>query len=177
MEKYQEKFIERTQKHIDKVNEYAHKIGHTYPHHDYDKLQGELFEPYSLSQKYDQGYDTYSALTEEEKKAYDDATIKHITRNPHHPEYWLRDKHVLDDFTRDNPPVNLDCTKMTNEALIEMCCDWCAMSEEFGNTPFEWMDKNVGYIKYDDYDPPVRWKFNNHQYDFIVETLKELWDD
>lgn len=139
MEDYQKKFKERLLNHIDLVNKYAKKIGHTYPYHDADKL-GTLFNAYSLSKKYDQGYETYEGLPKKEAKIYNDATIKHITSNPHHPEYFLNRtdrERVINHFTRDNPPVNLDCTKMTDQAIIEMCCDWCAMSEEFGNTPFE----------------------------------------
>ena len=48
------------------------------------------------------------------------------------------------------------------------------MAEEFGNTPYEWFDKTCGYLKYDDYNPPVRWKFTNHQMDLIEDTLTEL---
>lgn len=181
MEDYKEKFIERTKKHIDLVNKYANKIGHIYLYHDYDKLS-QLLDAYSLSVKYG-GFDLdeeRKQMTDEELTRYNNATIKHIISNPHHPEYFLNraDKErVINNFTRDNPPVNLDCSKMTKEGILEMCCDWCAMSEEFGNTPFEWLEKTCGYIKYDDYDPPKRWKFTNEQYDLIVNTLSKLWGD
>ena len=59
-------------------------------------------------------------------RAYNDATIKHITSNPHHPEFFLNrsDKErLVNNFTRDNPVYDLDCTKMTDQAIIEMCCD------------------------------------------------------
>ena len=88
MEEYKKKFIERTKNHIQLVNKYAQKIGHTYNHHDIDKLQGELFEPYALSFKY--GFDNggeRKKMTQEELNAYNEATLKHISRNPHHPEY------------------------------------------------------------------------------------------
>ena len=179
MEEYQIKFKNRILKHIELVNKYAKIIGHTYPYHDADKL-GPLFQAYSLSKKYDQGYETYEGLPEDEAKIYNDATIKHILNNPHHPEFFAnrRDrKRIEDEFTRENPPMMIDSTKMTDEAILEMCCDWCAMSEEFGNTPWEWFDQTCGYIKYDDYDPPMRWLFTNHQYDLIVNTLEKLWGD
>lgn len=132
MEQYKKDFIERVTNHIDLVNKYANKIGHIYLYHDSDKLQGELFEPYALSMK--------DSLSDEEKKIYDKATIKHITKNPHHPEYFLNKKdmdNLVNNFTRENPHVMLDCTRMTDQAIAEMCCDWCAMAEEFGNTPFD----------------------------------------
>ena len=125
MEEYQKRFKERTLKHIDLVNEFAESIGYTFPHHDIDKL-GPLFKDYSLSFKYDQGYDTTVGLTDDEMDRYNQATIKHITSNPHHPEYFLnrRDmERVVNEFTRDNPPIGLDCSKMTESAIIEMCCD------------------------------------------------------
>ena len=172
---YRDVFKDRVQNHIDLVNKYAEIIGHSYPYHDSDKLQGELFEPYALSKKYGQTNDTMKGLTEEEAKRYNDATIKHITRNPHHPEYWLKpnDMARVAKFDRNDPPMNLDCSRMSDAAIIEMCCDWCAMSEEFGNSPFEWFEKNAGFLKYD--DDSVRWRFTNQQYDLISETLMILW--
>lgn len=174
---YQEDFLERESAHIELVNKYAAIIGHTYPHHDFDKLQGELFEPYSLSKKYNQAYDTTAGLTEDELNAYNDATLKHITRNPHHPEYWVKDKSFLRGFSRANPPKELDCSLMSDEAIIEMCCDWCAMAEEFGNTPFDWAEKTIGFIEYDGYNPTARWRFNSHQYNLIMNTLEKLWNN
>lgn len=127
MEDYKERFIERTKKHIDLVNKYAHKIGHIYVYHDCDKL-GQLLDAYSLSFKYNGFYNNgeRKEMTPDEYKEYNEATIKHIISQPHHPEYFLNrsDKErLINNFTRDNPVVNLDCTKMTKEGIIEMCCD------------------------------------------------------
>lgn len=177
MTDYQERFIEREKYHIDLVNKYAAIIGHCYSHHDFDKLQGELFEPYSLSKKYNQFYNTTDGLTDDELEEYNKATLKHITRNPHHPEYWVKDKRVLNDFDRNNPPRELDCSLMSDEAILEMCCDWCAMAEEYGNTPFDWAEKTIGSIEIDSYNPEARWRFNNHQYHLIIDTLEKLWGD
>ena len=166
MEAYKEKFIERTKNHIQLVNKYAQKIGHTYNYHDADKLQGELFEPYALSFKYD-GFGNGAErkkMTQEELNAYNEATLKHISRNPHHPEYWINPK--LKTFDRDNPPRALDCRKMSDAAITEMCCDWCAMSEEFGNTPFEWAAETIG----------ERWVFDDRQVKFIYNLLEDLWN-
>ena len=170
MEEYQKKFIERTKHHIDLVNKYARKIKHLYKYHDYDKLQGVLFEPYSLMSKCD-----YKDLSDDEKKRYNEATIKHITSQPHHPEYWLSRSdltRVREEFTRDNQPMNLDCSKMSKEGILEMCCDWCAMSEEFGNTPLEWMQRTCGIL---DLDDNCRWLFTVDQIQFMINTICELW--
>ena len=138
-----------------------------------------MFKAYSLSKKYGQGYETYEGLPEDEAKVYNAATVKHILNNPHHPEYFANRtdrKRIETQFTRDNPPMAIDCTKMTDEAILEMCCDWCAMSEEFGNTPWEWFDKTVALTSW--YDATrYRWVFNDHQYDLIVSTLERLWGD
>lgn len=159
MKPYLQKFIDRTKKHIELVNKYARRIGKHYPNHDSDKL-GELLNGYSLMNK--------ENITDEEQKLIDEATYKHITNNAHHCECWCDPKEI-EGFTRKNPTPNgcLDCSKMPNYALEEMCCDWCAMSEEFGNTPFEWYEKNKD----------VRWHFNNEQNKFILNTLLKLWDE
>ena len=124
MEEYQKVFKDRVEHHIELVNKYANKIGHTYPHHDADKL-GKLFDAYSLSKKYGQGYETYEGLPPDEAEIYNKATVEHIVSNPHHPEYFANrtDRKRLENFTRDNPPMDIDCTRMTDEAIIEMCCD------------------------------------------------------
>ena len=124
MEEYQKVFKDRVEHHIDLVNKYANKIGHTYPHHDIDKL-GPLFQAYSLSKKYGQGYETYEGLPEDEAEVYNQATIKHITSNPHHPEFFANrsDMKRIAKFTRDNPPLDIDCSRMSGSGIEEMCCD------------------------------------------------------
>ena len=125
MEQYQEDFKKRVKNHINLVNKYAKKIGHVYPYHDHDKLQGELFIPYSLSMKNGYKYETYEGLSDDDRKIYNKATIKHITNNPHHPEFFLKkdDLERLQNFTRENPPMNLNCSLMSDGGIIEMCCD------------------------------------------------------
>ena len=158
---YKEKFDERTHAHIDRVNKYAKKIGKEYPHHDEDKFN-ELYDGYSLMSK------NKEDITKEEQAMIDDATFKHVINNEHHCEHWVDPKDI-EGFSRDNPTPHgcLDCSKMPESALEEMCCDWCAMSEEFNNTPFEWYKKNKD----------TRWHFNEEQDKFILDTLHKLWDE
>ena len=160
-EDYQKKFDERTHAHIDRVNKYAKKIGKAYPHHDEDKFN-ELYDGYSLMSK------NKEDITKEEQAMIDDATFKHVINNEHHCEHWVDPKDI-EGFSRDNPTPHgcLDCSKMPESALEEMCCDWCAMSEEFNNTPFEWYEKNKD----------TRWHFNEEQDKFILDTLHKLWDE
>ena len=156
---YQKKFDERTRAHIERVNKYAKKIDREYPNHDSDKFN-ELYDGYSLMSK--------DNVTKEEQALIDDATFKHVRDNEHHCEHWVDEKDI-EGFSRDNPTPHgcLDCSKMPKSALEEMCCDWCAMSEEFNNTPFEWYEKNKD----------TRWHFNEKQDKFILDTLHKLWDN
>ena len=158
-EDYQKKFDERTQAHIDRVNKYAKKIDREYPNHDSDKFN-ELYDGYSLMSK--------DNVSEEEQALIDDATFKHVRDNEHHCEHWVDEKDI-EGFSRNSPTPHgcLDCSKMPESALEEMCCDWCAMSEEFNNTPFEWYEKNKD----------TRWHFSEEQDKFILDTLHKLWDE
>lgn len=152
---YEQEYMDRTKKHIELVNKYALKIGRAYPNHDHDKF-GSLLEGYKLYSKPDK--------TEEEQKLLNDCTRQHIATNMHHPEYWSDVD--LTKFSRENPTVCKAYT-MPYNALREMCCDWAAMSEELGNTPFEWADKVIN----------VRWFFTKEQVDYIMKTLEYLWND
>ena len=169
LQPYQKEFRDRTRKHIDLVNKYAMKIGKHFPMHDCDKLD-ELFEDYSLMKKKttfggtNLG-DNPDGLTAEEQERLNKATATHITTNQHHAEYWAKEKDEIKSFDRFNPPKGLHCEDMTEEALDEMCADWSAMSEEFGNTPQEWMAKTV----------PTRWIFTDEQVEYIKNRLDEMW--
>jgi len=152
-----DKFIERTEKHIGLVNDYGKKIGRSFPDHDSSKLT-YLLDGYSFFSK--------ENPTEKEGMYLDLVTYIHITEAPHHPEYWTDTN--LDGFTRKNFTPNgiVEATKMPEEYLEEMCADWCAMSFEFGNTPFEWFNKVND----------TRWLFSPDQQKFIRNTLRKMWD-
>jgi hypothetical protein len=47
-----------------------------------------------------------------------------------------------------------------------MCADWCAMSEERGNTPFEWAEKVIN----------KRWQFGKEKEMFIYKVLNLMWE-
>lgn len=54
-------------------------------------------------------------------QAIRDAVFHHITHNRHHPEW------------------HPDPDDMTHIDIVEMCCDWMAMSQEFGSNIDEWV--------------------------------------
>ena len=153
-----DKFIERTKKHIALVNKYAARVGSEFPNHDKDKLGENMVDGYMCLLNPNR--------TEKEEKLLDIVTYAHITLNSHHPEYWTSTN--LSGFTRKNfcPNGIVDATKMSCRALVEMTADWCAMSEEFGNTPYEWFDKVLN----------TRWKFDPEQVMFIEYLMEKMWD-
>lgn len=161
-EDYKKQYIERTQRHIDLVNQYAAKIGRSYPHHDDSKLNPEkLLDAYYI----------YSVPKEERSKqeedALDMATLIHISSAPHHPEYWTDTN--LSGFTRTNYTPNgiIDATEMPEEALEEMVMDWNAMSFELQkNTPMEWFNSVNG----------KRWLFTEEQQQFIIDLINKVWN-
>lgn len=155
----EQQFIERTKKHINLVNEFAAKIGKSYPDHDASKLT-TLFDGYKYFMI------PREELTKEQEDAIDWVTLAHITNSPHHPEYWTNTN--LSGFTRVNytPHGAIDATEMPQEYLEEMVCDWCSMSKEFNNTPMEWFDSVNG----------KRWIFTEEQQQFICETIDKVWN-
>lgn len=141
MEEY---FKNRMQRHVERVNKYANKVGHSFPNHDADKFGNTLYKRYVVL--------TWCSfrkqpLPERDYDSYISAMKLHYEHNKHHPEYW------------DN--IN----DMDEESLVEMCADWCAMSEEYINNPMDWADDNIDR----------RWKFNEKQTYFIYKTLEKMW--
>lgn len=97
-----------------------------------------------------------------------EATKHHIVSNAHHPEY--HDDSKTDAFLnrddRDKPPKKMvNGTKMSDLDIAEMVADWCAMSEERGNTPRAWANQNIN----------VRWKFTPEQEKLIYRIIKAIW--
>lgn len=156
-EQLKHQFIERTKKHIELVNYFGAKIDRVYPAHDSSKLDF-LLDYYCYFCKLEK--------TPDEEKLLDIATLVHITNAPHHVEYWTSTD--LTGFTRANPNPSgiIDASEMPEESLEEMVCDWCAVSKEKGNTPFEWFRKVNG----------VRWLFTPEQQSFIRRVSREIWD-
>lgn len=146
-------------KYYDKYNGESRNV----MYHDDDKKADYLLDPYIL-------VDWSYKLKAEGKEGLEytdemhEATYCHIISNPHHPEYWA-DEVSLNKQNRDEPAELVDATKMPLGFVVEMCCDWCAVSEERGSSPFDWANKNVN----------VRWLFTEEQVNFIYDTLERVW--
>lgn len=95
--------------------------------HDLSKYSEEEFEPYRA--KYYPTEKERSGLTDEAKslveKNADIAWQHHYRTNPHHPKYWI-DKET-------GNPIDMDLI-----SIIEMICDWEAMSIKFGGSTLDW---------------------------------------
>ncbi len=155
-------FDNRTKHHIELVNYFAKKLGKEYPNHDMDKFEEGMYEPYII---YSWSFFKKIELSDEDMKLCNDVTIKHILNNKHHPEYWEKDKSKYTKFSRKNPNCNTVAYDMDKESIIEMVCDWCAMSKEHHNDPFNWFEENgIG-----------RWTFTEEQKSLIFKTMNDLW--
>lgn len=183
-EKMEQHFQKRTQKHIQLVQQYCNEALQLFPEyqdkilslmnkHDGSKFQAPEYEPYVwLTWKYKcKGEGNEFSLSNEIEHKIHDMTFHHVRNNPHHPEFW--DKHLktnpISFEDRDKPSgIIVNATKMEIPYLIEMCCDWCAVSAERNPAnkygPVEWADKNID----------KRWKFDKTQKELIYGLLNKL---
>jgi hypothetical protein len=110
-------------------------------------------------------------ITPELMRAMNVATNHHIKNNPHHPEYWVKDKSVnlvpITDRDKFDPTAmpTIKIDNMDLDYVVEMCADWCAMSEEKGTSPYDWASKVLG----------KRWQFNASTTKRIYEILGKMW--
>jgi hypothetical protein len=167
VQKFYIKYMLKTNKNVDFDND---KIWY----HDYSKFNKPELIPYiAITWNYFcKDFGIPFEISTELKLAMNKATEHHIRENKHHPEYWCPDKYSRDLIAKDerdkfdpNSMKPVDATAMTEEYLIEMCADWCAMGQERRNTPFEWADKVINH----------RWIFNKQQVDFIYKALDTMW--
>ena len=66
------------------------------------------------------------------KMEFQKSWCRHQNSNPHHWEYWTMLNDKLEAFAIEMPFVY----------IIEMLCDWTAMSYKFGDTPSDFYNKN-----------------------------------
>lgn len=175
-------YVERTMRHIDLVREYCTKLANLRPEfeelfermfrHDESKFNFPEKVPYIwITWKYKclaEGWDFKKFNPPEDiEKDMVQATIQHVLTNSHHPEYHAPDiEGCINASSRDKPSGKLvDATAMPDLDLAEMCCDWCAVSREKGNSPIDWARENIG----------VRWKFSPKQEKLIYSILAEIW--
>jgi len=174
-------FEQRTAKHINLVQKYCQLIHNYDPErfsgiikrgeeHDQSKYAEPEVEPYIyITWDYRcKDLEKDPGISEEMRDKMDKATEHHIKHNKHHPEYHdnSRDSNLINRKDRDAIPDKIiDATAMKDIDIAEMLADWCAMSEEKGNSPREWADKNVN----------KRWKFTDDQIELIYELIHAIW--
>ena len=61
---------------------------------------------------------------------YEEAWKHHYRNNPHHPEYWINSETGVPE-------------DMTLDAIVEMICDWEAVSTMFGTNTLEWYQEKA----------------------------------
>jgi len=176
-------YWKRTESHIALVKKYADKIFKYDPakyrqlqiqvnSHDATKFEEDEYEPYVwLTWRYKcKDDDTKFECPEGMEDRIQEATLHHILNNRHHPELHddtTPEDEMLNDKDRDaNPDHLVDGTEMGDVDIAEMVSDWCAMSEERGNSPREWADKTVN----------KRWKFDDEQKALIYELIDAVWE-
>ena len=90
--------------------------------HDESKYSDEEFHPYRRH---------FHSINDKEKddseKDFEEAWKHHYENNPHHPEYWIKD----------GVPTDMEI-----EYIVEMACDWIAMSYSKGGTALKYLEDN-----------------------------------
>ena len=180
-EEIEKHFVDRTNRHIKLVQKYCKLIASEWSgleeliergeKHDASKFGSDELVPYIwLTWRYkckDDGVECN--LPDGMEDDIDKATEHHILSNAHHPEYHQSETEgLLNKEDRDAPPDEMvDATGMSDLDIAECAADWCAMSEERGNTPREWAEKNVN----------VRWKFTPEQESLIFDLIDSVWNE
>jgi len=174
-------FKARTKKHIKLVQKYCQKI------YDLDKerFNGiiERGEEHDQSKYVEPEMAAYVLITWEyrckdlgkecniskkNRNEMNEATLTHVQKNRHHPEFHcpVKKDNMINRDNRDAVPSKIiEVEDMQDLDIGEMIADWCAMSEEKGNSPHEWARKNVG----------KRWRFTNNQEKMIYDLLDNMW--
>ena len=141
---------DRTNEHIDRVISRATEIERKFKKHkgvkeqarkhDQSKFESPELNPYILL--------SWKKKCEHEKcpckfspiqlKAIKKASLRHITKNIHHPECHMLVRDV------EEQKLPLDATKMPTEAIVELCADWQAIADELGTDALDWADNVIG---------------------------------
>ena len=146
-------FTTRTQKHIDTVIYLGQLFGLDFIQHDwlklYDKSKRDVYTVCTMSKLLN--YE----LTNTERFIFRKIAAQHKKTNPHHPEYWWN--------------TNL----MPNKYLIEMVCDWHALTMEgkFSNNPWIMPGDTMSFYLN---TALAKHKFQNWQRKLIVSTIEKL---
>lgn len=167
-------FLKRTKLHIKLVGKYCNKLyenGKNIPveiisrgmKHDKSKFLESEYIPYIyLTWKYKCKDDGVDFDITNNKGMIDKATKYHVFNNRHHPEFHSQG---IDEKNKDVLSKKIiDATLMEDIDIMEMVCDWCAMSEERDNSPYDWAEKTIN----------KKWKFTKEQEKLIYRCIDLL---
>ncbi len=142
--------------HIDLVNKYAKKYDEqlSFSEHDKSKFMEPEKSAYIFLFWY--GFHPEIKWDSDEKAKYLKYQINHYKNNSHHVGFYD------------------DITKMPEIAIIEMCCDWCAVAE--------YKNKNCGPEYQNPYDFLNKFivkkiPFTDEQINIIHRVLNKIWTD
>ena len=133
------------------VTNYGDELASRAESHDASKFEPEERIPYVWLTEFHrkrhcgETFEYPRGIEERVRRAID----HHVTSNRHHPEY------------------HADPNDMTEIDLIEMVCDWTAMSQEFeqdNGSARGWADKTIG----------TRVHFNSANTEFVYQMIDEL---
>ena len=68
----------------------------------------------------------------------DRAWIHHYSINDHHPEYWIINRKENNELILNEEWDKLKSYEMSIESILEMLCDWIAMSLNFHSSLLTW---------------------------------------
>lgn len=114
--------------------------------HDESKYRDDEFYAYR-----DRFYGLKEDYTPEIAKAFDYAWNLHQKRNPHHWQYWC----LINDV--DEPQVSPQ--DMPFDYIMEMLCDWQSAGKYYGNSAYEWYQKQKHKMKLSDYTRSIVEKY------------------
>lgn len=182
MDKMQRFFVERTRKHIGRVQDFCEKAAEFFPEiadeiiqrgvdHDKSKFMIPERKWYViLTWQYKMKNEGKEfKISQREQEHINEMTFHHVKNNAHHPESWdkgLKDNPVNKD-DRSKRDVMPDASGMDKLSMIEMVSDWAAMSLEYDELdgPKKWADESF----------KRRWKFTKQQQDFVYEVIDLIW--
>lgn len=102
-------------------------IDHNISQHDKSKYSEDEWAPYR-----DHFYDP-NKNSRSNNIVYNYAWNHHQKHNPHHWNYWV----IINDV--DEPQIQ--ALEMPFEYVIEMLCDWASAGNHYGNTAYEWYQR------------------------------------
>lgn len=154
-------FEHRTHAHIDRVRRCLHLLAYATPYGDELRERAALHDASKFS---DAEREPYVWLTEYHRRRRSGQPFKY----PDGMEERVREaiQHHLAN-NRHHPDFHDDPNDMSDVDLIEMVCDWTAMSQEFdqdGGSARHWADKTIG----------TQVHFNDERRAFVYKTIDQL---